>query len=371
VRLLLIELHHLGDALLSLPFVRAATRAGHEIEVLCRPDAAPVLQLLLPPAHIRTWNPPWSEGTPDPSVANPRAIAASLRGYDAAVCAWADVRVHLLMARAGIPRRIGFPANTRNFYAPKPAWRRRRLRLGQLAQALLPLALGRPLLTERLTRSDSQPAQLGKWEQLASHLSLPWDASAPWFEIPAEPIPPTEESARATATRFAARARAEGRRILAVHPGGRLPSKRWPVERFESLLGRPLTDPAPALLVIDPPDSRGISDLPETALRIATRSIPELAAVLAQCDAALCNDSMTAHLAAALGLPVVSIFGSGDPAWFAPHGSEHLVVATSACPHRPCVDRCVMPSYVCVDSVTELAVVEKVRAALEAAPRSH
>ena len=39
-RLLIVELHHLGDAVLSLPFVRAAART-HEVHVLCRPAARP------------------------------------------------------------------------------------------------------------------------------------------------------------------------------------------------------------------------------------------------------------------------------------------------------------------------------------------
>ena len=79
-------------------------------------------------------------------------------------------------------------------------------------------------------------------------------------------------------------------------------------------------------------------------------------------DGVLCNDSLASHLAAAVGVPVATIFGSGDPAWFAPHGNAHLVIAANACPYRPCVDRCAMPARGGLESVSIRLVERKLSA---------
>ena len=65
----------------------------------------------------------------------------------------------------------------------------------------------------------------------------------------------------------------------------------------------------------------------------------------------LCHDSLPAHLAAALGKRVVTIFGSGEPDWFAPWSNRDRVVQQRVCPLHPCVDRCGMDSYLCLDAV--------------------
>jgi len=49
---------------------------------------------------------------------------------------------------------------------------------------------------------------------------------------------------------------------------------------------------------------------------------------------------------------VVTIFGSGEPDWFAPWNNRHRVVQRRACPLHPCIDRCGMDSYLCLDAVT-------------------
>jgi ADP-heptose:LPS heptosyltransferase len=93
--------------------------------------------------------------------------------------------------------------------------------------------------------------------------------------------------------------------------------------------------------------------------------------ITSQADACLANDSFAAHLAAAFGKPVVTVFGSGEPDWFAPFGNRQRVVATKACPHHPCIDRCVMPTYVCLESVTQTQVVSALQALLQEVQTNH
>jgi ADP-heptose:LPS heptosyltransferase len=86
--------------------------------------------------------------------------------------------------------------------------------------------------------------------------------------------------------------------------------------------------------------------------KLHTPDLASLVAALHGADAVLCHDSLPAHLAAALGKPVVTIFGSGEPDWFAPWNNRDRVVQRRVCPLHPCIDRCGMDSYLCLDAVT-------------------
>ncbi|MFM8365064.1 MAG: glycosyltransferase family 9 protein, partial [Verrucomicrobiota bacterium] len=129
-RLLVIELHHLGDAVVSLPFVRGAS-AAFEVHILCRPASAEVYRLLENPPVLHEWTPPWTEETSVSPLESLRAANAKGRkladqNFTTTVCAWADPRTTLLAAATGATQRIGFPTNRTNFYAPSAAGRQSR-----------------------------------------------------------------------------------------------------------------------------------------------------------------------------------------------------------------------------------------------------
>ncbi len=110
--------------------------------------------------------------------------------------------------------------------------------------------------------------------------------------------------------------------VLAVHPGSGSPHKNWPVERFIELLRATRGDLAP-LLVLGEADQPLASllarELPDVA-RLTGCTLVEVAGVLAACRAYVGNDSGITHLAAALGLPVVALFGPTDPDAWGPRG---------------------------------------------------
>ena len=81
-------------------------------------------------------------------------------------------------------------------------------------------------------------------------------------------------------------------------------------------------------------------------------SLAEFFSIVDAVDYVVCNDTGVSHVAAALGKRVVCIFGANLPQWFAPYHNLDLVVQNNVCPHRPCLDQCVMPSYICIESVT-------------------
>lgn len=341
-RLLVIEMHHLGDAVMALPFLRA-TSCRYETVVFCRPGVAEFLCSAAPKCQIVPCS-----GWRDVFRRLPK-----LGSGDTAVCAWPDTRAHLAMKWSGAGIRIGFRIAEQNFYGAARPWRRRRLLAGRFATSVL--SLMKPLLTSSLDRPAQGQTHGGNWSQISRAIDCEPDFSFPWLPVPQAPL-----EFRA----FIKSSREAGMRIVALHPGGRLPGKRWPQEHFQTLLGYWFPRRNIAVAIVKPPGEDCPHPLVPSQRIFESPDPVSLAAILAGVDGVLCNDSFASHLAAAVGVPVVTIFGSGDPAWFAPHGNEDLVVASDACPFRPCVDRCVQPSYLCLENTSIRLVEEKLSAML-------
>ena len=178
---------------------------------------------------------------------------------------------------------------------------------------------------------------------MATVLGFEPDYSFPWIPLP---TPPRDFDD------FLANARKAGKKILVLHPCGRLPGKRWPTSRFQELLSGYLSSNDLAVAIIQPPGELcPVACHPEQKV-FEVSSIASLGSIFAKADGVLCNDSLASHLAAAVGVRVTTIFGSGDPQWFAPFASRF----------RPCVDRCVMKSVVCLESVSIPLVEQKLSA---------
>lgn len=344
-RLLIVELHHLGDAVLSLPFLRGAQET-YEVHVLCRPATRPVYDMLPQPPKLHLFEPPWADETGisgGSSIASARIEGKVLRPleFSAGVSAWADARVELLLAETRAERRIGFPMTHGNYYAAGLPWRRKRRWLGRLVEggwrSLHPRT---PLLTHRLHRASSGQSHLQCWEQIAECLGVTCDYGTPWLNV-------------GTTT-----ARADtGRPLLAVHTRARLPSKQWPEANWREVLGHPGVCERFDIVEILPPGATPLAA--DLASPCVTEDLPALAGALHAADAVLCHDSLPAHLAAALDKPVVAIFGSGEPDWFAPWRNRHRVVQRRVCPMHPCIDRCGMDRYLCLESIPVEDVVQR------------
>ncbi len=114
------------------------------------------------------------------------------------------------------------------------------------------------------------------------------------------------------------------------------------------------------LFIKAPEITEELPPLPPDAEVLAPGSLGEFLEICAGADVLLCNDTGVSHMGAALGKRVATIFSNQEPRWFAPRGSEHLAVFKDVCPHRPCLDHCVMPGYICLEAVTYGMVREKV-----------
>jgi ADP-heptose:LPS heptosyltransferase len=107
----------------------------------------------------------------------------------------------------------------------------------------------------------------------------------------------------------------------AIHPFAGSPKKRWPLERFQEL-ARWLARRMPVEWCAGPedelPGARRFEDLYELACWLAAARIY------------IGNDSGPTHLAAAVGTPVVALFGPSDPAVWAPRGPHVAIAAAEA-----------------------------------------
>lgn len=340
-RLLVLELHHLGDAVLAIPFLREAAEK-YEVAAYVAPSTADMLRTFLPGLQIfeaaEGWKARWKQ------------CRTQLRGWepDVTVCSWSDTRAHVAARLTQARRRIGFPVTKANLYATHLAWRRRRLWFGQAVEFAAGL-ISDPLLTENVYRTP-ESRHLDNWVRLAGRLGFSLPLKAPWFPWNPSPLPSAAHS-------LIAEARTAGNPVWALHAGGRLPTKRWPVRRYVAVLQDFFAARGWPVLIIQGPDTAIPMPQAPNQLVVETGSHRELADLLSSVDALLANDSYSGHLAAALGKPVVTIFGSGNPAWFAPHGENNRVVWKDTCPYHPCIDRCQMPQYVCLAGVSEAAVV--------------
>ena len=159
----------------------------------------------------------------------------------------------------------------------------------------------------------------------------------------------------------------DGRPIVAVHPGSGSESKCWPWERFEAVARALVAERGcRVVFTVGPADERLLPALESLALPQATMlrglDVVELAGALSHAACYVGNDSGVTHLAAALGVPTVAIFGPTDPAVWAPLG-ERVTVLQGQCPDGPCAreHRACCPRRECllgVDQAQVLAAVE-------------
>ena len=128
--------------------------------------------------------------------------------------------------------------------------------------------------------------------------------------------------------------------LIGIHPGGSSFDKRWPEKQYAELADRLSHQYNATILLLNGPEetelveniqaamqSRAISHAPET--------IRELGALLSCCDLVVCNDSGPMHIAAALNVPMVAIFGPTDHVAWHPL-SENASIVRRDMPCWPC-----------------------------------
>jgi heptosyltransferase III len=122
-------------------------------------------------------------------------------------------------------------------------------------------------------------------------------------------------------------------RPIVLHPGSGGKRKIWPLQKWWDAIRWLRRDrQVPVILIVGPADE-SCRALASAALalgvpQLPTVALPRLAALLAACRLFVGNDSGVTHLAAALGVPTVAIFGPTSPEVWAPRG-DHVQVVRS------------------------------------------
>jgi heptosyltransferase-3 len=119
---------------------------------------------------------------------------------------------------------------------------------------------------------------------------------------------------------------------LIIHPGSGGASKRWPPEHFAAIASDISQKTNSTVLISTGPADGDLAHLiaeKTSALILPPLPIRHLAALMIQCSAYLGNDSGPSHLAAAVGLPTIALFGPTDPRIWSPRGATiHILQAS-------------------------------------------
>ena len=149
---------------------------------------------------------------------------------------------------------------------------------------------------------------------------------------------------------------------IALAPGATYgPAKRWPLTYWKGLINRLLQERGESLLIMGGleeeaylrPLLEGLnpSNLKRLHLLAGRTTTTILAAMLSKCKLLVTNDTGPMHVAAAVGTPTVSIFGSSSPAWTRPFGLGHEVIYKHLeC--SPCFQSTCPIGYKCLNAVT-------------------
>jgi heptosyltransferase-2 len=150
----------------------------------------------------------------------------------------------------------------------------------------------------------------------------------------------------------------DGRPLIGMNPGATYGlAKCWYPDRFGELARRLEQKWKASVLLFGRPDEglmtqEILKHLGEGGIDLTGKTdLLQLAAVLEHCRLLITNDTGTMHVAAAVGTPVVAIFGPTDPKTTGPWGEGHAIVKKEVdC--SPCLKRVCPTDHACMKKVT-------------------
>jgi ADP-heptose:LPS heptosyltransferase len=176
---------------------------------------------------------------------------------------------------------------------------------------------------------------------------------------------------------------ADRRMRIGVHVSGGRPVKQWAPERFAETATRLAREHGAAIVLTGTADDRALTDrvaalMPpdvRTLNLAGAMTLPVFGGLLESVNLLVTGDTGPMHLAAAVGTPLVAIFGPSDPDRYGPLSTRaRIVTADLWC--RPCnrvrlpPARCSHGTPDCLDLVSVEMVVDAARAVLEDTPNA-
>jgi len=155
----------------------------------------------------------------------------------------------------------------------------------------------------------------------------------------------------------------KGRKVIGLHPGAPWPPRRWMIDRFAEIADRIAQKYKWTILIFAGPGEEELIEQFSKHVKIAEyvpvvgKNLREFMAIVSKCHLFICNDSGPMHIAVALRIPTVAIFGPGGVARWAPPSPPHVVIrnpniSCSPCPQISCHDNICLKS-ISVDQVWE------------------
>lgn len=333
-RILVVMPSWLGDCVMATPSVARLRAAlpGVFLGALLRPGMDQVLAglHLFDQVHV-------DRAT---GIMGPKMVAAKLRPvrYDATLLLTNSFSTALIVRIAGIAERVGYDRDARHL-----------------------------LLTRRLSapiRRDGSWAPIPAVTYYHHAVECFLDPARPQAlstdaPLPGEPLEVCvmdQDRVAAGAIFDRARVSASQTPLALLNPGGNKPEKRWPPDRYAFLAAHLARTRGVRSLVNGSPAEKDLCDaiaqaaaakiareVPDRAADLAPVSLPtfgvtisSLKAIVAQCKVMVTNDTGPRHLAAALGIPVVTLFGPTDHRWTTiptrPGAPEAILVADPTLP---------------------------------------
>ncbi len=315
--MLIVKLSSLGDILHALPLARGTKAAqpdcflGWAVDVRFASllEHNPYIDVVhrIP---VRQWN----RGFPTlGKVRQMRAVRRELRAqrYDIAIDAHGMIKSGFVLRLSGAPRRVAWarrPGRSRDW----PLWLFANERVPvdsrghavETAYRLVEEVLGAPreLCRLYLPLADEERAWAREWYSQAG-------------------VSPHE-------------------RLVGVCPGAAWNSKRWPAERYGAVAAELARRLGTRTVVCWGPGEEELRDRAlcaagEGALAIPRTTMREMAALMEPLRMFLAGDTGSLHIACALGVPVVGVFGPTDPQTQGPYGVPHRVVSPLGDDDRP------------------------------------
>lgn len=314
-RILIIAPHWIGDAVMSQPLLASLKKAHPNdcIDVLCTPWVAPIYQACKEVSQIIEVD--LQHGVLQWNLR--RSIAKQLKtnGYTIAFVLPNSFKSALIPWMAGIPNRIGYR--------------------GEVRFGLINNALRNPSRQARTAMVE----HYGKLLQALSKTSIPFNKnSQPQLYISNELIEKVRSRLAPLRTQS----------LYVFAPGAEYgPAKRWPSSHFAELATTILSkDPLAQIVILGSKADYTLGQDIQTNTKATARihnwcgsiSLEEAMSVIAQCTQVISNDSGLMHIAAALSIPQIAIFGSSNPL-HTPPLSKHAQVIWLELPCSPCYQR--------------------------------
>ncbi|MDD5712980.1 MAG: lipopolysaccharide heptosyltransferase II [Smithellaceae bacterium] len=332
-RILIRGTNWIGDVVMTLPAIAAIRRTYPEahIAVLVKPWVAEVMRICPDVDEVITFASP---GRHD-GVAGKFRLAGELkeRGFDMAILLQNAIEAAIIVRLAGIPTRAGFNSDAR----------------GAL-----------------LTHSVQRTAAIRKLHQIHYYLEMvkALGCVSAGSDVSLRP----GEDYRALADEVLATHKMTGaRKLIGIAPGATYgPAKKWYPERFAAVADA-LADECGAHVILF--GSKADQESTAAVQKAARHHFLDLAgatnlktamALIASCDLFISNDSGLMHVAGALNIPTVAIFGSTNPVATSPVGEKSIVVHRDV-PCSPCLKKTCPKDFICMDLITLADVLDPAR----------